>query len=116
MFDEFVYVRFDQIQIYDHALTAFSGMNAYLFIADHDDFLLLPRVVEAPVLHNTLLHGMWLLLHVHMHVKWITCFCACCRLLAGWMVFNTCWAGHLPMCNVTPQRPVPLPTQLQGGS
>ncbi len=52
------YVKFDQITIYDHALTMFYGMNAYIFAVDHDEFLVLPQHVQPPVIHNTLLQGM----------------------------------------------------------
>lgn len=48
------YVKFDQITIYDHALTLFYGMNAYIYAADHDEFLVLPQHMQ---IHDTLLHG-----------------------------------------------------------
>ncbi len=92
MFNKFLYVRFDQIQIYDHALTAFSGMNAYLYIADHDDFLMLPKPMEAPALHNTIMHGMCSRACGIYAKNWNTLTAIFPhRLLAGQLVINTGW-------------------------
>lgn len=57
MHEKIVHIRFDQIAIYDHALTTFYGMNAYLYIADHDEFLIIPQPMDPPLLHNTMLQG-----------------------------------------------------------
>lgn len=55
----FEYAKYDQITAYNHAMTAFYGMNAYLYIADVDEFLIVPRLIDPPRIHNTIMQGMW---------------------------------------------------------
>lgn len=52
------YVKYDQILIYDHALTALYGMNAYMYLGDSDEYLVLPQEVPyGSKIHHHLLHG-----------------------------------------------------------
>lgn len=55
------YAKYDQQQVYDHALTMLYGMNAYVLIVDHDELLVLPQETpgdaEGSMLHKILLHG-----------------------------------------------------------
>ncbi len=46
------YVKYDQLVIYDHALTMFYGLNTYLWFADHDEYLVIPHQVPHPQIHH----------------------------------------------------------------
>ncbi len=47
---------YDQLIVYEHALTTLHGMNAYAFFVDLDEFLILP--LPPSTVHNALDHGM----------------------------------------------------------
>ncbi len=51
------YAKFDQIVIFDHILTALYGTNSYVYISDHDEFLVLPQSVAHPRVHNSIING-----------------------------------------------------------
>ncbi len=50
--------QFDELVVYDHALTMLYGMNSYVLLADHDEFVILPQHMPFPAIHNTMMHGM----------------------------------------------------------
>ncbi len=49
--------QYDELNVCDHALTILYGMNAYVFIVDMDEFLMLEG--PTPIIHSALDHGMW---------------------------------------------------------
>lgn len=96
------YVKYDQLVIYDHALTMFYGLNAYLWFADQDEYLVIPHKLPHPQIHqlifgngafdeHALCVGTYILMAYHPY-RMYGFFCSCLfvqkRPLPG--LYNTC--------------------------
>lgn len=59
--------QYDELNVYEHALTIMYGMNAYILIADIDEYMILPQPLTLPSIHNALMQGMVSMLALWKH-------------------------------------------------